>query len=196
MKYDINLMAMSFCFLAGCSLGVDKQLQQHPEQGTGTIGLKNVRQMAASYYAVTGVSRTNGNVRNAYNTVAGLFLTDNDVRKVSGPTLIAATALAGAFCDQFLVDEQGRTVGNRMAHNSVNFSAGYASLSEATRAEVITRYAELFWQRQPLAEELSMLTGTLSSLYEGISSTSGTEMRRGLLGVCAMMLSSFESIKN
>ncbi len=125
---------------------------------TGTMSIRNFRQIPAYYSVATGVSESNNNVRNYFNANFSRFSLDGDAGAVSPATLSALTSFAGIYCQENIRLERANTINPRLLHGAVDFSQNSSRLTPEVLDRVIQKYSERFWRKvTPPAESRSVL---------------------------------------
>lgn len=177
----------------------------------GTVGVKNVSQVAMAMSTVTGVPITSSYAVGAATTtlaaqaesIRPLLSTDGKVEDMNASMLLAITGMAGGFCRAFLeVEASQANAGMRKAHASVTFPSGPSALTDEQAEQVIEQYAKLFWRREPNDDELKILKIAIMEAKSGQAVPANTAAARTaatkelLLVPCAAMLSSPEFVRS
>jgi hypothetical protein len=160
--------------------------------GTGyaDVAVKDFRQIIASYYAVTGVSRADAGLRELVTRLQTRLPMHGTVEEISNPAVLALTEIAGAFCTRVIQNDAAISdPASRRIHRSVDFRLAPRSIPAATRAAVLRDYAQMFWQREATAEELSHLTELFEESAQAAPQTA-TGTLLALKTVCTTVASS------
>lgn len=161
--------------------------------GATNVGMKNFRQIIASLYKITGVSLSDATVLETTTRLRSRLPTNGQVTELSAPMVLAMAEMTGAFCFQFIENDAALPAAQRRAHKLVVFGEGPQSLTPAIRTSVIGEYANLFWQRDPTADE----TTALNALFDGVTKDApnqADELKRSLRGVCAAVAGSLDTL--
>jgi hypothetical protein len=191
--FSVGVAALGFG-LVSCGVK-DGPLQNGAVVSDGSLGIRSFHNLVYSYATATGVPVSNTNVKNFYNGAKSRLSLDGNPETVSAAMLLATTALAGVFCQEFIQIDAAKAAGARLVHNGVDFTKGQAFLTPELRLSVIQGYGELFWRRAPTAEEAAILVEALAEAEAG-RAQSTTELRNLLRVVCAAAASSFEAIQH
>ncbi len=160
---------------------------------TSPYALMNTYQVFASYANLTGQElEITAAQRAEYDARTGALSQTDKISDVNAPLQMAATSLAGEFCNGLIAKESAAGAERRFFTN-VNFGANLSSNSADTYRAVIQTMAQNFWGRDLKPEESSIL----EAYYNDFVSTAGNQAaqtRALYLATCAAMLSSFDTI--
>lgn len=175
--------------------GGGSENQAGPVSYSGTIGVRSFAHLNVALASVTGVPATTTVVSSYYQSAKSRLPLDGNPEALSSASLLAAAALTGVYCSEFIKKEALVGSEHRLVHNVVDFNRNQTALSPDSRAIVIERYAELFWRRSPTTLETEALLLAMQEAEAG-RAQSATEMKNLLLVVCTAVGSSFDSIRH
>ena len=171
------------------------------DSGQGTIGIKNLNQLAPAYSVALGVPMDANLTTVASNAIPWLSA-DGTIDNVNATMLLAITGLAGHFCKTFLAQEASLAPDKRKATKSVDFTKGTVGLTDAIVGQVLDRYAQIFWRRSPDSSEMSTLRDSLNEAAAAVvEPANGTDAQRStaaqnaLLVPCTAAATSIDFIK-
>jgi|GEM_PF-5666747 len=158
------------------------------EATNAPLTLLTAEQTYQSMLNVTGqsvapVSRTE------YLARFGTMASTPNLGNMTSPLMLASTSLAGDICNN-LITAEAPAGATRKYFVNVNFNAGP---DVNTFNSSIAAMAEGFWGRRINAEEVSILNSFYSDLTTGVTANAALT-RAVMLGSCAAMLSSFDSL--
>jgi hypothetical protein len=214
MKNHIVKSVLLFTALAATGCGLfDKNPDAYRKASleAGTIGVKNVNQLAYSMAAVTGVpltyqvttpsTRTTGvpttiAISTHVNTIAPMLSVDGNIENVNPTMLLSITGLAGLFCRGLVQKEAliALTASGRKFTIGVDFSKGPSSVSSAVRDATHKAFAQNFWNRPATDEELTILTDAFNEAASALTGGQGTQ--DALQASCTAALASLEFLKS
>lgn len=163
------------------------------EGGFGaTLGVKNFRQMIASFHQITGISVGDPEMLQVKQRVLSRLPVNGDVSDISSTSVTALYELAGAFCRRMIDLDSARQPAARRAHTLVSFQSAPRALTPRVQEKTILEYSKLFWQREPTADEKVVLTKLFDDAIKGAPAK--TEETKNILhAVCSAMAASLDS---
>jgi hypothetical protein len=198
----VTLAATALNGLAGCS-AMNKSDEKIKTVQTvlppGTVGIRNLDQLALSMSSVTGVAMTT-QLASQNASIQPWLSTDGQVDSVTPSMLLAITGMAGSFCKAFLANESAAADKDRKAHAGVKFNSGPTAVTVPTLNAVIGTYAKLFWRRAPSTEEIATLNDAYNDAVKALGDVTNTDAARStatqnaLLVPCTAALSSVSFI--
>lgn len=173
--------------------------------GTGTIGVKNLSQIAPSMTAVTKVdpdttmssTMATYDLRSLNQDILPWMSADGSSLSVNSAMLLSMAGFAGAVCHAFISNEiaiSGPNVTARMAHANINFSLDASTITQAQVNQVVTNYYRLFLSRDPNAVELSILWEAVTDAKTALVGTPSS-MHWAFMVPCTAILASPDFIK-
>lgn len=156
------------------------------------IALKNYRQIFASFHRMTGINVRDPEILTLRQNVLSRLPVNGEISEVSSTSVGAFMEVAGGFCKRFIDIDATRPVAQRRAHAKVMFNAGPKSLTAEVQAHTLREYTQIFWQRDPSAEEEEAMRRLFAATTNGAPGTSD-ETKKVLQVVCSALAGSIES---
>lgn len=140
-----------------------------------TLGLKNFRELPASYNEVTGIPLNNPQVDIVLKKVLSQLPLKGVVEEMSSPLILSVTELAGTFCAEMLAVESPKSPAERKLFRDVDFKMGPKQFTPAVTSAVLNELANAFWGRDVEATEMTAFQAIITETLDGASPTSATE---------------------
>ena len=192
MRNALTLITM--LTLTACSLKDKPVALQSGDNAT--VGVKSFRQLYQQLSYVTGLTAAaNSVVRTNFNAGQSVLSGDGDAETTSATMILAMTSLTGVFCDQFVKAEAATPAASRRIYVSIDFTKDQRSLTEATRRELIEKFAGAFWQRKPRDEETGIMLQALAEAETGRPYNT-TETKSLAVLPCVLAGSSLDALKH
>lgn len=154
-----------------------------------SVGLKNFEQIDASFSALTGIPRSNNNVRSAYNDNFLGLPGNNAVKENNASKVMAIFKVASAYCVEAANSNsqlfQGFNLG-QASGTALGNNAGKMALVDAVIAGAWGQGVE---DGETMSMSRNELSALIDELLQGQGSSAQTT-RRVAAGVCAAALSS------
>src|SRR5688500_18377422 len=88
------------------------------------LGVKNFRQIIASFHGSTGLSIHDAQLTAVKRSVMSRLPTNGTIEEISSTSIIALYELAGGFCKRMIDVDAERIPAQRRAHTKVAFQTG------------------------------------------------------------------------
>ena len=155
------------------------------------IGIKNFRQIVQSYSSLTGVPVTDADVKATIDETQSRLPKFGKPDEVNSAMLLAMTSLSGMFCQKMIASDMTKAMGQRRAHNTVDFTKIPSTYSDDARKAIVDEYAQLFWGRSATDAEKMALIKTFQDLQvSGGDNVDG--LQKALKATCTVVGSSQE----
>lgn len=200
----IRILILSVLYFSGCAKSRETLIPKYnkPEVPTETpkdripasTGLKNFRQIYSTMSQLTGVAKGGSLVQRTFSSVMSRLPEKSDVNAINAPFLTAVTSLAGVFCYEFIALEKtyGDFQGQRKIYGMVNFKQKKPVLSSQAMDDIVSRYGQVFWQREPSDDEKKILRSSIENTFR---KSSQGELRKSLLISCTIALSNLDVLQ-
>lgn len=167
-----------------------------PALGNVTVGVKNFRQLLASYAQMTGIDPTEPEIAAYFAQSKSRLPKLGRADEVSAPALLTVSALAGLFCMKMIASDASLEPAARRAHKQVDFTKPpAAALTDGVRRGVIDEYARLFWRRAATTTETAAMLDVFTQSAGGTGVTEA-DSQVVLRPVCTAMAASLDTIVN
>lgn len=157
--------------------------------------LQNTFQVFSSYANVTGQNLAiSANQLAEYDARTGALSQTDKISDINAPLQMAATSLAGEFCNGLLTRESAAGA-TRKYFTGVNFGANLqnAANGQATFQASIDAMAQGFWGRMISVDETAILNAFFTD-FVATAGTANAQTRNLYLATCSAMLASFDTI--
>ncbi|MBL7665999.1 MAG: hypothetical protein JNM93_12765 [Bacteriovoracaceae bacterium] len=161
-------------------------------EATPTVAMKNFEQINLTMSELTGVSVTDNNVKNTYDTVKTLMPVDNNLETFLSKDQISITRLAGTYCDRLVENSNLRQAIWPNIDFGQNVNTVFAN--DSTKLYVIDQAISKFWgEGVQTGQSLSQARTDLFEMFEMLranESNNSATTRNLVKGVCIATLSS------
>lgn len=162
--------------------------------GKPDLNMLNHRQLYNSLANKTKNDPTEGALISLFDADRRLLPENGDVGEVSNPTLFATTSAASFFCRKMIAKDSRLTEATqRVAHRQIDFRAGPSALTSEKVAALAKEYAQLFYARDPLPEEIEIINNLILESAVDRPDTAA-ETLNILTLACTAMTASLENI--
>ncbi|MGE5087055.1 MAG: hypothetical protein ACM3MG_12190 [Bacillota bacterium] len=172
-------------------------VDQTPLVVSGAAAIMTGDQFYSSMFKLTGMSLPTDQIHYEYQARYAAFPAVSDILQVNAPALLAFTSLAGEVCQTLVTREEAITDGQRIFFNGINFSAGTASISDASYQAIIRGMARSFWTRNENTTELTAFQTFRKDFEMDFSAaeiTQKSSSEKLMMATCAAILSSLDSV--
>jgi hypothetical protein len=171
--------------------GLPKDFEAKPN--TLTVSMTYSRQTLASMISCTGVKTSDATIDAEFARRKGSMSEYGYATQVTGPMLMAGTAVAGEVCNKLVANEAALAADQRRIFNRVDFTRGPASIASTDLRDVTRRLARSCWSRNETDDEFLTIESSLQESFT--SSSTGTATKAEMLMLCTGMLSSLSGLE-
>lgn len=132
-------------------------------------------------------------VNNEINFRRNLLVSQNDIKLVNSPSIIAMTSLAAVVCKQAVAKEKK---GTKDIFKHIDFTQGPKAYGKMGAINTYILMVDRFWMRQPSKEEITMFSETVDEYFSTLDSTAmgkAAESDKLAIFMCSGMLAVPES---
>lgn len=214
-KKSLQILALSASMLVmyqNCGPGVlnssnsssvaptNQQQQQYTLNENGVTEFHDAKAVGVSYsentftsmLQQTGVITPSANTRNAVTAQFTKLPETGRSDSVTAPMFVSITTVAGELCNDLVAQERALAAANRRFYGGVDFNAGPASISAATKDDMIRRLARSFWARNESVQEKALILAAFNGQF---TSATTADTPRAAMFLCSAMLSSLDAHK-
>jgi hypothetical protein len=140
-------------------------------EAIASLKFKNYREIVNSFETATNISRRNSAINRYYNERSSTLPQNGKFEELDSTALGTITGLASIFCQQMVEKDSLLSVpSQRWAHQNIDFSRPpQESLTPEIRSQIVNSYAELFWIRGALPQELENLNLFIAEMSQNKS---------------------------
>ncbi len=136
-------------------------------------------------------------ISDTYNSRSGSLPSGNSLTQATGPTLIAATNLAGSVCAKAVSRDAANPESardQRLFFREMDFSKGLGGQTSDGVVGSFTRIARNSWRREPTAEEVQDMLTFATEFSDGANATDVAQTKLLAISVCTAVLSSIDGL--
>jgi hypothetical protein len=162
----------------------------------GSVGIQDFLQIEAAFSSATQIPIPALNLAGTYHILRANISSDGDPTGISAPMAGAYIGVGAHYC-KAMIDEISGSSQNKRGFDQVpglsNFNVGVANFNPTMQTQVTQKLAELFWQRQATAAEVSEIQSLVTDLR-----ASGPSLTTKVLGtaMCSAISGAVEAIDN